>query len=112
MRIFALAFLFFLSFHVQAQTCEVPQESRVSKALTHFHHTKHERLVAIGLNVSLGMLGVHRMYLGTEVKVPVAYACTVGGIGVLWVTDLVILVGTKDYESLKNNPHVFLWNHD
>ena len=112
MKVFAFAFLFLFSFHLQAQTCEEPQESRVSKALTQLHHIKHERLVAIGLNVSLGMLGVHRMYLGTDINVPVTYACTAGGFGVLWVTDFAILVGTRHYEALKNNPHVFLWNHN
>lgn len=111
MRILVVVFLMAVSLVSQAQLCE--EKARpVQHMLAQLHSNKHERLVAIGLNVSLGMLGVHRMYLGTVVNVPVTYACTIGGFGVLWVTDLVMLVGTKHYETLKNNPHVFLWNHE
>jgi TM2 domain-containing membrane protein YozV len=111
MRLGILVLLFIVSFGSQAQLCE-EQVKPVHKALVQLQKNKHERLVAIGLNVSLGMLGVHRMYLGTGINVPVTYACTAGGFGVLWVTDLAILVGTRHYEALKNNPHVFLWNHN
>jgi TM2 domain len=50
------------------------------------------RLVAIALNISLGMFGMHRLYLGTDVKVPIFYTLTLGGGMVLWIADLVLLI--------------------
>ena len=69
-----------------------------------------QRAVAIGLDVSLGLFGVHRMYLGTDLKVPVIYTSTIGGGGVLWLVDLGLLVAIKVLTPFKNNPNVFMWN--
>lgn len=69
-----------------------------------------QRAVAIGLDVSLGLFGVHRMYLGTDLKVPVIYTATIGGGGVLWLIDFGLLVAVKDLTHFKNNPNVFMWN--
>ena len=69
-----------------------------------------QRAVAIGLDVSLGLFGVHRMYLGTDLKVPVIYTSTIGGGGVLWLVDLGLLVAVKDLTPFMNNPNVFMWN--
>jgi TM2 domain-containing membrane protein YozV len=69
-----------------------------------------QRAVAIGLDVSLGLFGVHRMYLGTDLKVPVLYTTTIGGGGVLWLIDLGLLVAVKDLTPFKDNPNVFMWN--
>jgi TM2 domain-containing membrane protein YozV len=68
------------------------------------------RLVAIALNISLGMFGMHRLYLGTDVKVPIFYTLTLGGGMVLWVVDLVLLITADDLEKFIENPHVFMWN--
>lgn len=67
------------------------------------------RLVAIALDLTLGLFGMHRLYLGTNVKVPVAYTLTFGGGGLLWLVDLVLLISSPDIESYKNNPHLFMW---
>jgi TM2 domain-containing membrane protein YozV len=69
-----------------------------------------QRAVAIGLDVSLGLFGVHRMYLGTDLKVPVIYTSTIGGGGVLWLVDLGLLIAVKDLKPFKNNTNVFMWN--
>ena len=66
------------------------------------------RLVAIALDLTLGLFGMHRLYLGTDVKVPVAYTLTFGGGGVLWLVDLVLLISSPDIESYKNNQHLFM----
>jgi TM2 domain-containing membrane protein YozV len=68
------------------------------------------RLVAIALDVSLGVFGMHRIYLGTDVKVPVFYTLTLGGGMVLWIADLVLLITTDDITKYMNNPNVFMWN--
>ncbi len=67
------------------------------------------RLVAIALDISLGLLGVHRLYLGTDLKVPVMYTLTLGGGGVLWLVDLGLLIATKDISKYYNNPRLFMW---
>jgi hypothetical protein len=67
------------------------------------------RLVAALLDVSLGLFGAHRLYLGTDVKVPVFYTLTIGGGGVLWIIDLGLILFTKDLTPYMDNPHVFMW---
>lgn len=71
---------------------------------------ENQRAVAIGLDMSLGLFGVHRMYLGTDLRVPVIYTTTIGGGGVLWLVDLGLLVAVKDLTPFKDNPNVFMWN--
>jgi hypothetical protein len=68
------------------------------------------RLIAIALDVSLGLFGMHRLYLGTDVKVPIFYTLTVGGACILWVVDLGLLVFSDDIEPFMDNPNVFMWN--
>ncbi len=75
----------------------------------HLKNSENPRLVAIALDLALGLFGMHRLYLGTNVKVPVVYTLTFGGGGVLWLVDLALLVGSPSIESYKNNPHLFMW---
>lgn len=72
-------------------------------------HEDNPRLVAIGLNIAVGVFGMHRVYLGTKLQVPVFYTFTAGGGGVLWLVDLSMLIFTKDIHPFMNNPHVFMW---
>ena len=71
--------------------------------------SENPRLVAIALDLTLGLFGIHRLYLGTDVKVPVAYTLTFGGGGVLWLVDLALLIGSPNIDSYKDNPHLFMW---
>ena len=71
---------------------------------------KHPKAVAAAFDITLGLFGVHRLYLGTKPSVPMLYAITLGGGGFLLLTDLGLIIFTKDFEKLVNNEHVFLWN--
>jgi TM2 domain-containing membrane protein YozV len=71
--------------------------------------TKSPRMAAIALDITLGVFGAHRLYLGTDVKVPVFYTLTVGGGMLLWIVDLGCLIFTKDISRYCNNPNVFMW---
>lgn len=72
---------------------------------------KHPRLIAAILCLTLGPFGVHRLYLGTDPVVPVAYTLTLGGgLGLLTITDLVLICFSKDITPYMNNPHFFMWN--
>lgn len=116
--IFLLSFLFF-GISVFAQNSAINMARAKDASLEKFNNRKiiqklrtfnNQRAVAIGLDVSLGLFGVHRMYLGTDLKVPVIYTATIGGGGVLWLIDLGLLVAVKDLTPFKNNPNVFMWN--
>ena len=113
-----LAFLFF-GISTFAQDAANNITSAKGPSLAKFNNRKiiqklrtfdNQKAVAIGLDVSLGLFGVHRMYLGTDLKVPVIYTSTIGGGGVLWLVDLGLLVAVKDLTPFKNNPNVFMWN--
>ena len=69
------------------------------------------KLIAVGLAITLGVFGVHRLYLGTRPLVPISYTLTLGGgMGLLPIIDIINIIITKDINSLKNNHHVFIWN--
>ncbi len=70
---------------------------------------KHNKWVAAGLDLSLGMFGVHRLYLGTEAHVPVMYTLTLGGGGMLVLADLGLILLSKDIEAYSNSSHIFMW---
>ena len=70
---------------------------------------EHNKWVAAGLDLSLGMFGVHRLYLGTEVQVPVMYTLTLAGGGILMLADLGLILLSKDIETYANSSHIFMW---
>ena len=116
--VFFLCFLFFgistfgqESFGTNSSLKGASQEKFNNRKIVQKLRTlDNQRAVAIGLDVSLGLFGVHRMYLGTDLKVPVIYTSTIGGGGVLWLVDLGMLIAVKDLTPFKNNPNVFMWN--
>jgi len=66
---------------------------------------------AIILNFFLGVLGIHRLYLGTETLTWVGYILTCGGIfGVVPLVDFIILiVDNEDISEFVDNPKFFMW---
>jgi TM2 domain-containing membrane protein YozV len=72
-------------------------------------HKEPQRLVAAGLALTLGTFGAHRLYLGTDAKVPIIYGLTFGGFGVLALIDLGQILFTKDLGSFRNNKQVYMW---
>ena len=67
------------------------------------------RALAAGLALALGPFGGHRIYLGTNPKVPVFYALTFGGFGVLVLIDLGHILFTKDLAAYVENDRVLMW---
>jgi len=74
------------------------------------HHKKH-RLVAALLAFPLGVFGLHRMYLGTDGRIPFIYIVTIGGgFGVLPFIDFVLILLSKDiHKTYTHNHHLFMW---
>jgi TM2 domain-containing membrane protein YozV len=67
------------------------------------------RGVAVALAITLGVFGMHRIYLGTTPLVPAFYTVTIGGGMVLWLVDTGLLIFTKDISRFYNQPGIFMW---
>jgi TM2 domain-containing membrane protein YozV len=60
-----------------------------------------------------GIVGLHRIYLGTDPHVPVVYIASLGGIfGLLPLMDFIAITFGKDFEPYRNNGNVFMWVKD
>lgn len=70
------------------------------------------KLIAAGLAcpVPFGILGLHRIYLGTRPFVPLVYIGTLGGcLGILPLIDMVVILIEKDTERFDQNSRIFMW---
>lgn len=57
-----------------------------------------------------GIVGLHRIFLGTKPYVPVAYIASLGGIfGAIPLIDFFVICFDKDFEQYLNNPKVLMW---
>ncbi|MGZ3921880.1 MAG: NINE protein [Bacteroidia bacterium] len=57
-----------------------------------------------------GIVGLHRIYLGTAPHVPVVYIGTLGGVlGILPFIDFCVLVLDKNIDRFIDNPKVLMW---
>lgn len=71
---------------------------------------KHKRLKAVMFTIFLGHFGVHRMYLGTDWKVPLFYALTLGGgLGLIPLIDLFCILTAADISVYENLNQFFMW---
>ena len=68
-----------------------------------------KKAIAIGLAITLGPFGVHRLYLGTDYKIPVIYSVTLGAFGILPLTDIIAILASKDIEQYLNNQQIIMW---
>ncbi len=73
------------------------------------HHRKHKIFAAL-LAFPLGVLGLHRIYLGTSAGVPFLYIATIGGcFGILPFVDFVLILLCKDVNTYAHNHRIFMW---
>ncbi|MDZ4665692.1 MAG: NINE protein [Bacteroidota bacterium] len=57
-----------------------------------------------------GIVGLHRIYLGTAPHVPIVYIGTFGGVlGILPFIDFCVIMLDKDFERYNNNNKIFMW---
>jgi TM2 domain-containing membrane protein YozV len=74
------------------------------------HAINHPKRTAAILTLTLGMLGVHRLYLGCKPWVPVFYLLTVGGgFFILPVIDLIFILKSKNISEYYNNSDILMW---
>jgi TM2 domain-containing membrane protein YozV len=65
---------------------------------------------ALAFPFPFGIVGLHRIYLGTAPHVPVVYIGSLGGIfGILPFIDFCVLVLDKDFDRYNNNNKIFMW---
>ncbi|MBL7916884.1 MAG: TM2 domain-containing protein, partial [Bacteroidia bacterium] len=76
---------------------------------------KNKRIMAavLAFPFPFGIVGLHRIYLGTAPYVPVVYIASLGGIfGILPFIDFCVIVLDKDFDRYNNNKKVFMWIND
>ena len=77
--------------------------------------TKNKKIVAalLAFPFPFGMVGLHRIYLGTAPYVPIVYIGTLGGgFGILPFIDFCVLILDKDVTRYNENKKVFMWVYD
>jgi len=73
---------------------------------------KNKRITAaiLAFPFPFGIVGLHRIYLGTAPYVPVAYIGSLGGVfGILPFIDFCVLILDKDEKRYIDNKKVFMW---
>lgn len=113
---FIILLLCTLSIHLTAQKSAIQPLPKfgLTKGKRVANYTKrkteeHSKFVAATLDITLGLFGAHRLYLGTSPQVPVIYTLTLGGGGFIVLTDLGVILFTKDLEQFADDPHVIMW---
>ncbi len=57
-----------------------------------------------------GIVGLHRIYLGTKPHVPVVYVASLGGVfGILPLIDFCFITFGKKFDTYRDNGKVFMW---
>ena len=57
-----------------------------------------------------GIVGLHRIYLGTKPHVPVVYIASLGGVfGILPFIDFCAITFGKNFDTYRDNGKVFMW---
>lgn len=80
------------------------------------HKKENKKLIAAVLSFPFpfGVMGLHRIYLGTKPYIPFVYIGTVGGcFGILPLIDFITVLTTKreKIKNYENSKKVFMWLH-
>ena len=60
--------------------------------------------------VPFGIVGLHRIYLGTKPYVPLVYIATLGGAaGIVPLIDFIFILLEKDIGKYEDNPNIIMW---
>jgi len=59
-----------------------------------------------------GILGGHRIYMGTHQRTPIIYSVTFGGFGILPLIDLIHLIFKKDISVYENKTQIIMWRNN
>jgi hypothetical protein len=70
---------------------------------------KFKRGKAILFTIFTGILGGHRIYLGTHHRTPIIYSLTFGGLGILAFIDLIHIIFTEDLTIFQDKSQMIMW---
>lgn len=99
---------------IEAANCSASDLNRPSPLLQAFRKkqksTKQTVAALLAFPLPFGIVGLHRIYLGTAPYVPVAYIASLGGMfGIVPFVDFIVLLLNKDTETYVNNRKIFMW---
>jgi TM2 domain-containing membrane protein YozV len=100
-----------------AKTFEMVQHNRPNPILHLFKikQKKNKKITAavLAFPFPFGIVGLHRIYLGTAPFVPVVYIGTLGGVlGILPFIDFCVIVLDKNVDRYIENKNVLMWVDD
>ncbi len=77
-------------------------------------HFKRKKIISaiLAFPLPFGILGVHRVYLGTKPYMPYVYIGTGGGCaGIIPLIDFIAIISANKntIRNFENNPRVFMW---
>lgn len=113
--------LLFVLFSELIQASTIKKDSLASLNTEIFHaadvqmeiqengEVKFKRGKAIIFTIFTGILGGHRIYMGTHQRTPIIYSVTFGGFGILPLIDLVHLIFKKDISVYENKTQIIMW---
>lgn len=89
-------------------------ESKPNPIWLHFFKKQSNRKKVIASILAFpipgGILGLHRISLGTKPYVPLIYILTLGGgLLILPIIDFCVLLANKDITRFENHPGIFMW---
>jgi len=87
-------------------------QPRCISKLFRFKAGKNKKLIAalLAFPFPFGIVGLHRIYLGTSPHVPLVYIGTLGGgFGLIPLIDFFAILFEKDINHYINNNKVFMW---
>lgn len=73
---------------------------------------KRKKLIAalLAFPVPFGIIGLHRIYLGSKPYIPLIYIGTLGGcVGIIPFIDFIVLCLEKDITKYCNNSNLIMW---
>ncbi|MBL4623688.1 MAG: TM2 domain-containing protein [Flavobacteriales bacterium] len=114
-KLFIALFTLFISLTVAGEVHSEPpavffsDSSIISTGALDKKTIRRKKAIAIGLAITLGPFGVHRLYLGSDAKIPVIYSVTLGAFGILPLTDIIAILTTRDIGQYLNNKQIIMW---
>jgi TM2 domain-containing membrane protein YozV len=90
----------------------IQQPHLPQKALPNDTIKKRKKLIAalLAFPVPFGIIGLHRIYLGSKPYIPLIYIGTLGGcIGIIPFIDFIVICLEKDITKYCNNPNLIMW---
>lgn len=88
------------------------KDSIAPRRITEEKLKKRKRIIAalLAFPFPFGIIGLHRIYLGTKPFIPLVYIATLGGcVGILPLIDFFVLLTKKEVDPYLNNEQVFMW---